>query len=351
MQVYHTEQRFTINPTYICSTPVFEGLNRRKSHLQKRNEKNLSDNTHKGKLSLKAISKLRNAVNWLVESAMWKPLYWKEENKWIYFKVNFITLTIPQQKDEDINGEQLQKLLHTFLIYARKYFYLHNYVWKVERGRLGKIHIHLTTDTFIHWRKLRDSWNRILMKEGLSDEYFATHGHYDPNSTDVHSVKSIKNLAGYLCKYMSKETGMNETYKNRLWGCNQMLSSSNKCQYIADLCEASEIMKPLFSREIRYDTIKSKPDSMGHTKTMGEIFFMSARSWQTLTGKFLANVYNEHRLRIRNATPKPPADYLIIGDVQSNLPMSNTKVQLKKVYAPVPVIEPPPKQVHLQFVN
>lgn len=351
MQVYHTEQRITINPTYICSTPVFEGINRRKSTLQKRNEANLLDNTHKGKLSVKSISKLRNAVNWLVESAMWKPLYWKDENKWIYFKVNFITLTIPKQKDGDINGELLQKLLHTFLVYSRKYFYLHNYVWKVEQGSLGKIHIHLTTDTFIHWRKLRDCWNRILMKEGLSDNYFSQHGHYDPNSTDVHSVKSIKNLSAYLCKYMSKDTGLNEKYNKRIWGCNQMLSSSNKCQYIADMCEVSEVLKPLFNKEIRWDLIKSKPDSLGNVKSMGEIFFMNPKSWSILTGKLLHKVYNEHRWRIRNATPKPPTDYLIIGEVQSNLPTTIQKVQPKKVYEPEQVIKPPPKIIQLQLLN
>ncbi len=119
MQVYHTEQRLNINPTYITSTPILTGLPSRKSRLQLRNESNLKDNQHKGKLSPKAITKLRNAVNWLVESAAWKPVWSEKDKRMMFFKVNFITLTIPRQKDGDINGEELQKLLHTFLVYSR----------------------------------------------------------------------------------------------------------------------------------------------------------------------------------------------------------------------------------------
>jgi hypothetical protein len=351
MQVLQTEQRFTINPTYICSTPVFTGMHRKKSVLQRRNEQNLLNNSHNGKLSVKAISRLRNAVNWLCESAQWKPLYWKEQNKWIYFKVNFITLTVPRQKDGDISGEVLQQLLHTWLVYARKYFYLHNYVWKVERGSKGKIHIHITSDTFIHYKKLRDSWNRIMQKKGLMNEYYSTHGHYDANSTDVHSVKSIKNLAGYLCKYMSKGTGLNEKYTKRIWGCNTMLSSSNKCSYIADLCEASEIMKPLFNKEIRYDLIKSKPDSLGNVKSVGEIFFMNAKSWHLLTGKLLAKVYNEHRWRIRNATPKPPDEYLVIGEVDSKVLQTVMKQKSEIIERLTEIEKPPPKVIQLSLLN
>jgi hypothetical protein len=46
-----------------------------------------------------------------------------------------------------------------------------------------------------------------------------------PNSTDVHATKSVKNLMGYLCKYMLKDT-QSGGIVSRLWGCSVVLSKA-----------------------------------------------------------------------------------------------------------------------------
>jgi len=319
-----TEHRFSIYPTYVVSTAIWSGGNSARSERQRAAQANLSDNTHKGLLSAKASSRLRNAVNWLVQSAAWKRVYSKVDNKHYYFKVNFITLTIPSQSRGEVTPKLLHKMLHTFLVYSRKYYYLRNYVWKIERGSQGKIHIHLTTDTFIHYRRLRDTWNRIMIGEGLVDEYYQRTGHYDPNSTDVHSVKKVKNIGGYLCKYFDKDSGLPESFNRRIWGCNRELSSTNKCQYIASLDEVSEVAEPLMSHEIKWKRIMSKPDKLGSTRSIGELFFINGDQWSRLMRGRLREAYDVHRLNLRKGARSPGENYLIIQDEISRLPKTLT---------------------------
>lgn len=307
----HTEQRFSIRPTYIVSTPIYTGGSMVRSKAQRLSEANLRNNGHNGQLSDKAAKRIRNAINWLVHSSRFKRVWSRTDNRSYWFKVNFITLTFPTLHNHEITGKEVSECLHTFLVYARKYFYLHNYVWKIERGAKGKLHIHLTTDTYIHYRLLRDSWNRILLKRGLSDSYFEKHGHYDPNSTDVHAVRKIKNVAGYMAEYMTKGSDLGESFKNRIWGCSQSLSEKNKCQYIADSGELSDVVKSLLSKEVRWKAIHSKPDSLGATQRIGEIFFCTERTWlNTIRGK-IKDTYANHIQRIRDGTPQIPINYLM----------------------------------------
>lgn len=43
-----------------------------------------------------------------------------------------------------------------------------------------------------------------------------TFGHTDPNSTDVHAVYKVKNIAAYISKYMSKDADKATTIKGVL---------------------------------------------------------------------------------------------------------------------------------------
>lgn len=314
MDAIQSGQRLTIRPTYIVSTPIWETGNFRRTAKQLHNQINLKDNSHKGKLSDKSITKLRNSINWLTSSAQWKPIWWQQESRFIYFKVNFITLTVPKQPtgDGEINGQLFSKMLNTWLVYSRKYHYLKNYVWKYERGEEGKLHIHLTTDTFIPWQKVRDSWNRIMQSHGLIDDYFKEYGHYDPNSTDIHACKKVDDLAAYLCKYMSKSTGLEEKFKNRIWGCSYSLNE--KCEHIVDMDMYNSELPPLYHKDIRWKNIESKADMFGKSRKIGEVFFMTAKNWITMGNCAISKAYNEHRFRIRTATPKLPEQYAIIWE-------------------------------------
>lgn len=91
---------------------------------------------------------------------------------------------------------------------------MRSYVWKAELQQRGQIHYHITCDAFVVHTAIRDKWNDLQLKSGLLDEYRSKRGHVNPNSTDIHSVKKIKNIESYLVKYMSK-TGTRTKALNR----------------------------------------------------------------------------------------------------------------------------------------
>jgi len=213
-------QNLYIKPNYIVSIPEYYKEGGKGMSIEALlNQENLKNNDHKGKLSRKAVSGLKNAINWLCLAAKKKRVYSRETGKNFYFKVNFVTLTLPDTK-EPINSVDLQKkLLNPFLTYMRKYHNLANYVWRLEFQANGKLHVHLSTDSFLHLGAIRETWNRILDNNGYLNEFFEKHKHKNPNSTDVHATRKVKNMAAYLAKYMSKQSSfyeMRETMTARL---------------------------------------------------------------------------------------------------------------------------------------
>lgn len=163
--------------------------------------------------------------------------------KFIYnFRMSFITLTLPSaQKHDDtfIKSE----CLNQFLVEIRKHYGVKNYVWKAELQRNQNIHFHLILDKYIDFQALRRRWNRCLNKHGYVDAYqekmqkltlkqyyeqnsrkgcsdfsvFANRynvgkrcGWLNPNSVDVRSIYSKKDLAVYLSKYITKPVAKHE---------------------------------------------------------------------------------------------------------------------------------------------
>lgn len=314
-------------PEYVyCNSETGEILDRNPRTMTedfKENEKNLLDNSTGGKLSRKAIQNLRNAINWLCFSAKKKRVYMKETDKNFFFRVNFVTLTLPDTK-EPITSQDLQKkLLNPWLTYMRQEHGLKHYVWRLEFQANGKLHVHICTDTFLHHQKIRDVWNRLLDKNGYMDLFFKKNKHRDPNSTDVHATRKIKNMGAYLAKYMGKlgseyqlpekrlsdninkavlagigEKGLTELrlklkkvknskvrplgvmypkrwYKQRLnfwnssfnprpisgriWGCSSDLSKANKLMVHVPANECSEHLACLMRKDIMYKDIFAVP--------------------------------------------------------------------------------------------
>lgn len=289
--------------------------------------------TKRNQLSPKAVRRLTNSVNWLVASARKKYVFERISGKRFSFRINFVTLTLPADSPDITDHRFKSVLLHNFINTCRYKFGLANYVWKVEAQENGKIHAHFTTDTFIHWRDLRSIWNTILLKNGLLDNYISKHSSmtfddycqcynssgkrtieqmrsaYDhgqstswtqPNSTDVHSVWKVKDIAAYLAKYMGKSEEERREIKGRLWGCSFNLSDKNKCMY--ELCEPSDFqtVQPLYSDDIKSKEIEVINKTTGNVYSAGHIFFYSISDWGTkLTGKLL-EIFNQHRFNIRH---------------------------------------------------
>jgi len=228
--------------------------------LTEQDKLNMKFNSCFGMLSQKAKSKIRKAVNYLIYISNYQDVCLVAEKKQIKFKINFITLTLPSKQKHD--DKIIRKdCLHHFITELQQKYKLKHYLWKAEKQDNGNIHFHFTSNVFIHWRELRTIWNRILEKLGYVSEYrknmlnhhkngFTPFEHLlvtwpiesqkkayergitnnwtDPNSTDVHSVKNVRDLSAYISEYFTKsplpEAEM-ELYK-------ESVQLSKKLQYL-----------------------------------------------------------------------------------------------------------------------
>ncbi len=226
-----------------------------------------------------------------------------------------------------------KELLHNFINTCRAAYGLKNYVWKVEAQANGNIHAHFTTDTFIHWKDVRRVWNRILDKKGIIDSYRNKHSSMtfddyctaynptgerdiqqlrnsynagcssnwsDPNSTDVHAVHKVKDIAAYLAKYMGKNEDDRRSIKGRLWGCSYNLSESNKLIVEVHGTQDTEYLKELFKPEIAYKELTAVSSLSKLPFRVGEIFFYKISDWGTVLRGKLLEVFDKHRFNIRH---------------------------------------------------
>lgn len=300
---------FYIKPTYIVALPEYSGPSFARTKSQIENEKNLKENNAKGILSKKSERKLMNAVNWLCSSAKAKHLYSKKHKKIFHFKINFITLTFPLDEKNTVSEKVAKQCLHAFLSYSRKYFYLRNYVWKFERTKKNQLHVHLTTDTFVDYRRLRSQWNRVLEANGLLSHYIEQKGHSNANSTDVHAVHKVKDIAAYIAKYMSKSQTEMPDYKGRIWASNREISEANSCSIFVDKQSDDKGLRVLYSPQTEYKPIMSPPDALGNQREIGEIFFMKEETWRKMQLSIIKETYDAHRFHIRNNIEQMPPEY------------------------------------------
>lgn len=285
-------------------------------------------------LSKKAKRKLINAVNWLIASAKTKRIYSKQAGKSFEFKLNFITLTLPTTDHNITDHEFKSKLLHNFLSTCTAKFKLSNYVWKVEAQSNGNIHAHITTDVFMPWKDVRDTWNTILRKHGVLSKYTEKHSRMDlnsylteyakgdlskfpklrkayeigvsenwqnPNTTDVHAVHKVNDLGSYLAKYFSKEEEDRRRIKGRVWSCSYNLSASNKLIVECTTDRHDDVLPTLCFSGVECKELIQEGKNGKSPFSFGLIYFFKLPQWGTVLKGRLFQEYNKHRLSIRNS--------------------------------------------------
>lgn len=221
-----------------------------------------SKRTAEGKLSDIAKRKLKRAIDYMLFISQEKKARNLITGKQIKFKVNFVTLTLCSAQIHS-DKEITNLLLNQFLIEMKTKFKLKNYIYRAEKQKNGNIHYHILMDIFVWFTDIRDIWNRIQNKLGYVDRYSEEQRNWHksgfkprpelynmwpleqqkkaykqglksnftrPNSTDIHSLKKIRNVRAYLLKYMSKEETINPTLnpeleeklkvQGRLWACS-----------------------------------------------------------------------------------------------------------------------------------
>jgi len=228
------------------------GYNR--TRRQKANEVNLSNTSHNGIISYKANKRIKLAIQWLLCITDKKAFIRPRNGKLYKFKVNFITLTL---SGEQRHSDQVIKsqLLNHFLQVAKYKWGVKNYVWRAETQQRGAIHFHILTDKYIAWSDLRTTWNRIQGKLGYVQQYFEKFGKSNPNSTDIHSIRKVKNLAAYISKYCTKASQY-RSIDGKQWGLSLGLSKLKSAIAVLDstISKVVDKIKELkISYSVQYD--------------------------------------------------------------------------------------------------
>lgn len=161
--------------------------------------------------SVKSQTRIKNAINWMLLFADVKRCYSKKG--WInkqgtlqhnfHFRLAFLTLTLPDKQkhsDEFIK----EHLLQPFLYWLTRY-YQALYVWKAETQLNGRLHFHLTIDTYVPWQSVRAKWNSLLSKHGYCKVFQDGSNDKGDAATQIKAVLSEKKCANDIGGYMSKK--------------------------------------------------------------------------------------------------------------------------------------------------
>lgn len=263
---------------------------RTRTKRQRENEENLKNNSHKGLISWKAKKRINNAIAWLLESADNKRFYSKKHQKHFNFKINFVTLTLASTQIHDDRVIK-KELLNNFLTGMKQKWKVENYIWRAEPQKNGNIHFHLITDKFIPYWELRKYWNKVQNKLGYVDRFFDIHGHNDPNTADVRSVKKVKKLQQYLAKYCTKVSKIREI-KGKQWGLSYTLSRMKSAVAVPTnkMYKEIDLLMHVFKKEIiKYE--------------YAQCIFVDVNRWKNLINGELYKLFNTYAMAGLN--PKP----------------------------------------------
>ena len=123
----------------------------------------------------------------------------------------FVTLTFPSNLSEEERLERVRRFARN-LSRSAKRFRLIGYVWVLERHKSGAIHAHFLIAS--HRSFLYSSQYTTLAE--VSQFYCGS-----PNGMDVKRVRSFRNLASYLSKYVSKSK---DTFASRAYAISVPLA-------------------------------------------------------------------------------------------------------------------------------
>lgn len=220
MMKYDSIPYLSITPNSIAWYNLPDRYRRTKD--RRKNEVNLLDNEHKGRVSSKARRRITKAIDYMQFLAKDKPLFPHRKNCKLSFRLNMVTLTLCSTQIHSDN-EIKSKLLNQFLVELRNKHKCQLYLWRAESQANGNIHFHIITDRYIPWNELRNGWNRIQEKLGYVSRFNKKYRGRTPNSTDIHSIWKVKNLSAYLAKYCTKEN-KNREIQGKQWGLSNQLS-------------------------------------------------------------------------------------------------------------------------------
>jgi hypothetical protein len=189
------------------------GKRSKRHHLIKKEE--ISDEERAKNAAWRVKKRIYRTVQALYDCTEPKAVYSRKTQSTWYFKLNFVTLTLPGEQlhtDQEFHN----KIFKDFIRALKRRHPSLLYIYRAETQENGNLHYHLVTNTFIHWKDLRDLWNYYLRQNGYRK-------HDDANSTDVHSLKNVDDPAAYIAKYITKEDDTRRKVGIKLWDCSKAL--------------------------------------------------------------------------------------------------------------------------------
>lgn len=299
--------------------------------------RNFKSNQWKGKVSKQSLRKIRLAVQWLVFMADEKEVVDPATGKKVLYRAGVLTLNLPTGC-EDVTADFFRDILLPSFFSSAKYFFgLENYIWKIEAQKRGALHAHITIDKFLPWQWVQDQWCKILEKHGLLESYRSRFGRMSageyvqhrketdlpkyrklfpdqatyekhlitcyrkgkeqkwskPNCTDIHSVRRVRNLAGYLSKYLSKDPGFGPKFKGRFWACSHKLSKLRSARVNLEDVGLLDACQDMDKSSSGYKDIIYWQRSTGEPRFLGAVYFLERSMKKILQVPILRQLYYE----------------------------------------------------------
>lgn len=260
----------TISKSKLIVTPIMS--TKTKFLISENSKKNLiRDNNYNGYISKPTVKKIGHMVENLVFGI---ESFRKQKNPVAgssQIQPTFITLTLSYkqiQSDKYIKRNMLMR----FIEEIKNTHGVQNYIWRAEPQVNGNIHFHIIMDRFIKWQYVRKLWNDIQERHDYIDAFEQKHGHRNPNSTDIHSLLKVNNIAAYICKYMVKDKPLRKI-EGRIWGCSNNFHKVKNprieiCEHI--IKDLEELVKKgfVYKKVLEYCTIfRYKKNQIQETST------------------------------------------------------------------------------------
>lgn len=180
---------------------------------------------YSGTVTESAKKKLLHALDMLVQTTTRRSEYCKELERVLDVRLTFTTLTIPPTPKPLEPSYANPSLLEPYLRYFRDKFAPMKYVWKAEFQKNQQLHYHLATDKYIPWKIVRWKWNKLLKEEGHLDSFAKQYGHFNPPSTEIKAVVSVRDAKAYIAKEIVKSIQNQTPTTGKIWDCSKNLES------------------------------------------------------------------------------------------------------------------------------
>lgn len=128
----------------------------------------------------------------------------------------------------------------------------------------------MTEDDYIKSRQHEKSFDLQKVKKAFLSGQLSNW--LEPNSTDVHGVKNIRNLGAYLADYMAKKEEGKDTIAGRVWGCSYSLSKKRSNVLEVVLSQSNGVFDDLYNKNVKNSPICVTDKTTNKEKEIGTFF-------------------------------------------------------------------------------